>query len=301
LIGTGNSAADAAISTSNMSKLSTIYVGVRPTNTVVNTSGNGVSPIQVWTWDDWTFSVGDHVTVSSVSGNTAANVTGAVVTAVYPAQGWWLFTPGDSWGTGHDQLAGLVVTGGNTCTINMNNMNHNLNVGQPIYVNGGWPTGAPAEGIYNVSAIVSRTAFSFPCTATNGTYTTDQSSRVHAALRVLPSFTVSGTGNGAYSNTCSSTFSTCGQITGTDDTKNFSQIIFTPGGSLGPVTLAPPVNPCDLNGDGLVNSSDVSLSMSMALGQITCNGGLQGLGTCNVIDTQRVINAADGGSCQTGP
>jgi hypothetical protein len=60
-------------------------------------------------------------------------------------------------------------------------------------------------------------------------------------------------------------------------------------------------NPCDLNGDGVVNSSDVSMSVSMVLGQITCNGGLRGLGTCTVVDTQRVINAANGGTCVTGP
>jgi hypothetical protein len=281
----------AFINSPNMSMASTMYFQARPIGPVLQVSGAGVSPIQIWTVNDYSFSPGDHVTVAGVGGNTAANQTAATVVAAYPGQDWWLTTPADPWGTSNDQLSSLVVTGGNTCTVNMNGMPHGLTVGQPLYWNAGWPAGAPAEGVYYVSSTASSTAFSFTCTATNGTYTADQSARAHAALTVLPSFRISGTGNGAYTSG--------GTIVAADDTRNFSEISFAPGpGSSGNRT---PSNPCDLNGDGVVNSADVAISISMALGQTPCNGGLQGLGTCTVVDTQRVIDAVASGTCRTGP
>ena len=289
--GLGGAGRYAFINSPNMSLASTMYFQARPVGPVLNVSGSGVSPIQIWSVNDYTFSVGDHVTVAGVGGNTAANQTAAAIVAAYPAQDWWLFTPGDPWGTSHGQLASLVVTGGHTCTVNMNGISHNLNVGQPIYWNGGGPTGTPAVGVYYLSSIGSSTAFSFACSGvTNGTYTTDQSSSMHLGLTVLPSFTIVGTGNGAYSSG--------GTIVATDDTRNFSEISFSPAAT---TSTAPGSNPCDLNGDGAVTNADVTISINMALGETTCTGGLQGLGTCTVVDTQRVINAANGSACFTGP
>lgn len=58
---------------------------------------------------------------------------------------------------------------------------------------------------------------------------------------------------------------------------------------------------CDLNGDGVVDNTDVQLSISNALGQASCaTADLDGDGRCDVIDVQRVINAALGGSCRVG-
>jgi hypothetical protein len=58
---------------------------------------------------------------------------------------------------------------------------------------------------------------------------------------------------------------------------------------------------CDLNGDGVVNSSDVQIAISQSLGTAPCtNAALTGDGSCNVVDVQRVINAALGGACRTG-
>jgi chitodextrinase len=60
-------------------------------------------------------------------------------------------------------------------------------------------------------------------------------------------------------------------------------------------------NPCDLNGDGIVNAADVQIAISQALGSTACGSSdLMHTGQCNVVDVQRVINASLGNSCRTG-
>ena len=63
----------------------------------------------------------------------------------------------------------------------------------------------------------------------------------------------------------------------------------------------PPSNPCDLNGDGVVNSVDVQIAINQVMGISACsNASLQGNGLCTVVDVQRVVDASLGGSCNTG-
>lgn len=61
-------------------------------------------------------------------------------------------------------------------------------------------------------------------------------------------------------------------------------------------------NSCDLNADGVVDSVDVGIAISQALGTSLCSGGsdLDQNGGCNVVDVQRVINAALGQGCRVG-
>jgi hypothetical protein len=60
-------------------------------------------------------------------------------------------------------------------------------------------------------------------------------------------------------------------------------------------------NPCDLNSDGVVNSTDVQLATNQALGTNACGtADLSGDGTCTVVDVQRVINASLGQACRVG-
>ena len=59
-------------------------------------------------------------------------------------------------------------------------------------------------------------------------------------------------------------------------------------------------NSCDLNSDGKVDSTDVQLATSMALGTSPCTTNIAGTGVCNVVVVQRVVNAALGGPCVTG-
>jgi hypothetical protein len=63
----------------------------------------------------------------------------------------------------------------------------------------------------------------------------------------------------------------------------------------------PPLNLCDVNRDGIVNSLDVQVAISQALGITACNtADLIGNGICSVIDVQRVVIASLGGTCRTG-
>lgn len=65
--------------------------------------------------------------------------------------------------------------------------------------------------------------------------------------------------------------------------------------------LAWPQNACDLNQDGKVDTVDVQLATNMALGLLSCTANIAGAGVCNAVVVQRVINAALGGTCVTGP
>ena len=69
-----------------------------------------------------------------------------------------------------------------------------------------------------------------------------------------------------------------------------------------PIAGLAQTNPCDLNQDGKVDSTDVTLAKNMALGTATCTANVAGTGVCNVVVVQRVVNAmpANGGNCVTG-
>jgi hypothetical protein len=77
--------------------------------------------------------------------------------------------------------------------------------------------------------------------------------------------------------------------------------------SSGAAPAAPPPAPpaasaCDLNGDGVVNQTDVNVAISQALGVSVCgSASLSGSGSCSVVDVQRIVNAALGGPCRVGP
>jgi Bacterial Ig-like domain (group 1) len=62
-----------------------------------------------------------------------------------------------------------------------------------------------------------------------------------------------------------------------------------------------PRSPCDLNGDGVVNNTDVQIAISQVLTPGSCgNADLIGSGQCSVVDVQRIIYASMGGACRTG-
>lgn len=58
-------------------------------------------------------------------------------------------------------------------------------------------------------------------------------------------------------------------------------------------------NACDLNGDGTVNNTDVTLARNMSLGSTPCSASINvfGVGVCNVVVVQRVTNAMSSGTC----
>lgn len=61
--------------------------------------------------------------------------------------------------------------------------------------------------------------------------------------------------------------------------------------------VAQPQSACDLNGDSTVNVADVQLSVNMTLGLVPCTADIAGLGVCNVVTVQRVVNTVLGGTC----
>jgi hypothetical protein len=65
--------------------------------------------------------------------------------------------------------------------------------------------------------------------------------------------------------------------------------------------VPPPTPSCDLNGDGRVDVTDVALAIQQALGTAACTGDLDQNGQCNVVDIQRITNAALGQACRLGP
>ena len=67
-----------------------------------------------------------------------------------------------------------------------------------------------------------------------------------------------------------------------------------------PVALgAAPANPCDLNGDGVVDIRDVQVATNMVLGKTPCTANVVGAGVCNLVLVQRITTAALTGSCVT--
>lgn len=57
---------------------------------------------------------------------------------------------------------------------------------------------------------------------------------------------------------------------------------------------------CDINRDGGTDQGDVLVAKNQVLGREACGGDLDQNGRCDVVDLQRVINAAMGGSCRVG-
>jgi len=62
---------------------------------------------------------------------------------------------------------------------------------------------------------------------------------------------------------------------------------------------ANPLTACDLNGDGVVNILDLQLAENMFLGVVPCTANIAGVGICDVVVIQRVVNAVINGTCVT--
>ena len=60
------------------------------------------------------------------------------------------------------------------------------------------------------------------------------------------------------------------------------------------------VQPCDINGDGVVDAKDIQAIISQALGTLQCRNDLTGLRVCAIEDVRRMISAALGSKCFIG-
>lgn len=70
-------------------------------------------------------------------------------------------------------------------------------------------------------------------------------------------------------------------------------------GSTLTITLAAPLSPCDLDGSGITDITDVNLAVKQALGLAQCTD-ISSDGKCNAVDVARIIAAALGGVCRSG-
>jgi hypothetical protein len=77
----------------SMPEAAQIWVGIRPTVSIASTTQSGQAPVWIVTQEDLNMQPGDHVTVSNVNGNTAANQTNVALTAVAPRQFWSVWDP----------------------------------------------------------------------------------------------------------------------------------------------------------------------------------------------------------------
>jgi hypothetical protein len=272
---------------SSMALQPNIWVGMRPTVPVSGVSGAGQSPIWMITRNDLNLTTVDHVKVTGVGGNTAANQSAAGITAVQPRQTWWR-------DGANSYLQSIVSDGAGataSCTVHLT-VGHNLVPGWRIQV---WGTTDSTLGTnseyswYTVTRVIDPNTFVFGCpNVPGGTYNTDLSSGVLLAVEAWPGVAIAGTGNGTYTSG--------GMIVSTDDTRNFTEITFAvPTGS-----TSGTVSKCDVNGDGVVNSVDVDLAIQQALGNSPCTtADIDSDGRCDVVDVQRIVNATITGVCRT--
>ena len=255
----------------NMAEATNNWVGIRPHINVMGAANT--SPILLSTRADTMISTGDQVTVSGVSGNTAANGTWTVN---WVDRKYWRYDTGS--------LAGMVASGGELTVTTTSP--HGLVAGQLVAF-----VGLPGNTGYGLDYLVDSVSNPTQFTVAVGTAVADGNYTAPTvpgfeAIISDPVLSLRGsTGNGAYTGG--------GQIVATSNTTNFTELQLTAGSSQG-------LSPCDVNGDGVVDRKDVTAAINAALGIVPCTADLNGDGVCNVVDVQRVIDAANGGLCR-GP
>jgi len=68
-----------------------------------------------------------------------------------------------------------------------------------------------------------------------------------------------------------------------------------------PAWAQTPLNACDLAAPfGTIDQNDVNAAISMSVGTTACTADIMGTDVCNVVVTQRVVNAALGQGCVVG-
>lgn len=139
------------------------WVGIRPTVSIASTTQAGQVPIWIITQDDLNMQPGDHVTVSGVRGNTAANQSNVALSAVAPRQFW------SAWDPTQFTIVSAVAGQGNTVITTA--LPANWAGGTQIQIVGS--RAAPSlNGVWTVTAVAPNT-FSIPA-AVSGYNPADQ-------------------------------------------------------------------------------------------------------------------------------
>ena len=230
-----------------------MYFGVRPRMCISGVSGSG-QPIQLSFRQDPNMQVGDHVTLAGIGGNTNANQSSPVqITAVTPRQFWYRSNQGYS--VSPTYLTGITVTGGNTCTVNFT-VAPNVFVGQEVGLTGfetgvvigsgpSWINFTPVTSV-GTGCASSTYCFTVSCpSSTTGTYNGDYGGGSYLGVVADPAITISGTGNANWDGNFT------GTMVSTENTKNFSEMAFTPPSSSPP---SPSTSPSSVVGGRMVGS-----------------------------------------------
>lgn len=142
-----------------------------PANIYVSTTtGNGVSPIVITTAQSHSLTTGDKVSITSVAGNTAANVTNNAVTVVDPTHFSLDGTTGNGTYGGNGIVGGVTNTSGaGVSPITVTTVSpHGLTTGNYVTVSGVLGNTA-ANVAYAPVTVIDPTHFSIPGTG-NGAY-----------------------------------------------------------------------------------------------------------------------------------
>lgn len=204
-----------------------LWVGIRPKAQVLGVSKPGVSPIVISTRVPLGMVDGDLVSVSGVTGNTAANVQRAPVTNL-PLVYWQL-----NYGLQRINVASEVAT------VELSQP-HGLVAGQVVEVYGSQNAtlGRLPNKYYTVQATPTPLTFTFNAPKVpDGVYDKSATNTEVLSVRPLPAVSVPGSGNGDYGAGCE-TKALCsggGSLVSVEEYKNFTEVSIEQS-----PTLAPP-------------------------------------------------------------
>ena len=174
-----------------MPRAANLWVGIRPTVGIDSTTAGGQAPVWIVTQDDLNMQVGDHVTVSNVSGNAAANQANVPISAVQPRQ---LF---QRWNQMTYNITSVVP--GNGFTTLTTDHPHGFTTG--TVVNIGYTTSLKALlGVWTIT-VTGNSTFTIPTTVAGSGYTNDASVKQAGTL-----VNIVAAGGGGSGESCTATF-----------------------------------------------------------------------------------------------
>lgn len=186
-----------------MAEADNLWVAIRPVAPVMGTTGIGVSPIWIMTMFEMGLEVGASVNVSGVSGNGAANQSGAPVVAVQPRRYYRRYAVARESGSAvPGELASIAAAGGQ-CTANFT-VPHDLLPGWVIEVVGSanatlGPVASSTPKLYTITETPSTQTAVFACRGVpDGIHSAPQGVGVTYAVIALPAIAIDAFGDGSF-------------------------------------------------------------------------------------------------------
>jgi hypothetical protein len=267
-----------------MAEQANVWVAIRPRIRIQGVTGaDGGAPFLITPYNGHDLQTGDTVGVAGVK-NVADGTYS--IHRVGPVH----------FSNASGSISSLVVSGG-IATVTTASA-HGLRSGQVVQV-AQVSTDINLEANRVLITVTGPNTFTFPTTAGGASF--PNGSNPLLVITSLPAMSLDGTASTGTAG------SSAGTAIPNSDTANFYEVqIPLQGTSAVPAVTPPPVqggfSACDVDHNGTVDFNDVQLMLNVAVGKVACSSSydLNGDGACNVVDVQRVINAANGGSCKTG-